>query len=239
MKETSHLMVVDLGTRRLASEITAKPERPPDHHFRLRIEAEHFSDGHVQVEWGEIITAVEIPTFHKLCLDSRGKTREEWFQLINELQIHHISANQVQQLESTAWYLIKASLLTYLWTEVAVLNGDPVHLRRHLTNEFVLDYTGKEGPQRYIYFLPAQLIQETNNAYLQRMYAMCLLSRLTVALDDQAVQTYFTPIHYPSQGVFAFDDAMPQGGPCYRLWRTIIERMSARLRTFAEGQTKA
>ena len=228
-------MLIELSTRRLESEIKRHPGCRTDFDFRLCVEAAHFAQGRVDLQWGEIVTSMELPKFHRFCIDSRGRTREAWFQLISDQNILHITAQQIQQLESSAWYLMKASMLIYLWTEVAVLNGDYAHLEHHLHDEFVLDYTGNEGPQRHIYFLPSSLLQPANDSCLHRLYALNLLSRLSVTLDQSAIVTYFTPIQFPIQGVFKFDDDQPNGGPCYRLWRTIVACTAKKLQAFTEG----
>ena len=232
-----HHLHLTLTSHRLASEIDRKPGAGPECILALNIQANSFLTGQVEWGWERPTETAPIEVFHKFCLNVRGKPRQQWLAIPERPASAFFHDTAIRTVPQTEWLLLKAAILTYLWSEVAALNGDPAYLEKHLHDEFILDYTGQPGAQKHIYFLSGDLLAPKNAQCLNRLYTLCQLSRIEVQLGTTTFSNYFTPLIYPPQRIDNFGRDQATGTDCYALWRVIIARMSTKLRLFTEGRT--
>jgi hypothetical protein len=202
--------------------------RPADSECRaeIKIVGDRFLNATVALTYdGRSILAAPQPQSHAFCRYIMGKPYRAWANALLDLP----EAAQGMTLELPAYTstteqnLIKACCLVYLWVEPALLGNDTARVEEMLTDNFVVDYSGRAGPQSLIYF-PAEEFQNTASPELRELYSQRVLCRLTVTTHDARVERFFTPIVPASLRVSALSAAS------YHKWLAIKDRLAAVVR---------
>lgn len=162
--------------------------------------------------------------FHAFSANAIGTDLREWPQLAVGAGLAWSGPGPESAFEQN---LVKAAMLVSLWIEPRLVSGATAGLDRELNDEIIVDYTGRVGPQRYVYFPQTGLVGEDAGA-AQILFAHRLLCRLVITINETRIERVFVPLAPP--GVL-----LSRLGSASGCWDKIRDAMARRVRALAGG----
>lgn len=214
---------------------TSGAEASPDWHLSLRVSGSGYARSSARLALDDdLVLECQLVDLSAFCSNSLNRPVREWSQVVREwdgaslfhalLQIADCSPGRLQSL-------FKACFMTYLWCEPQVISEDTAAWDHQLIDEYILRAEGMPSPVPYLYFLPEDISSSSEHrASLLVLYQLCLLGRLTIIVDDERQCRWFKPLVVPGTARWRFDPGIPEGGPNYRLWLRILERIERKFK---------
>ena len=172
-------------------------------------------------------------TFTKLASEVRGC---EFNNLIEVFSVNNSNKDFITYLQNITVEeigLIKSIFNIYIWLEISLIKGHELDIENMIYDEFIIDYTGRPGKQKDIYFLSKNIVPETHPFIIKKLVNLNLLCKLEVTYGLGSHTTYFIPFSKPGipMGDFASENDK-SGEVTYKFWKKILHEREHRIRRF-------
>lgn len=186
----------------------------------LTVEGVSFTESVVVVTLADhqLLTGTQIE-FHAFCAHALGTGSREWPRLADGDGLQWFEPGPSSGFTQN---LMKALMLVSLWIEPRLVSGATSGLDQELDDEIIVDYTGRLGAQRYIYFPPGQVVNSSQDA-IETLFAFRLLCRLSITIGETRLERFFVPLAPP--GVL-----LERLAGASKTWGFIRDAMARRIR---------
>jgi hypothetical protein len=199
-----------------------------EYSFTASIEGPDYHSSWISIlRQGQFLLSAPMEQFHHFCATVTGLPSRLW---ATKMQ----STSSFKDICFAGWNgselnLLRAMNLAYLWVEPVFVLSRAFSESETLLDDVILNYTGRPGPQPYIYFLSREL-HDSQSITLDQLFQFRLLCRATLHSGDSAVR-YFVPLALPSvqKGQLTSDAA--------ELWRKIKRDMEHSIRKLVDSQS--
>lgn len=209
--------------------------------LKIRLDAADMAQANsmFSLTYGERAINISASNFYSLSQNIKGSTGQLDITLaLNRLQVDPSFANSFLTKSLTEVSLFKSIFLIYYWVTIAFTDPYAVSLDSKIYDEFIVDYNNKLGSQPDIYFIKYNLINSSNQPYLNRLVELNLLVNLYIGSEiiGQA-NSYFIPLIKPGVSREYFSNKFDShGDKTYSLWKQILNDRDTRLRFWSKNR---
>ncbi|MBV8328003.1 hypothetical protein [Chryseobacterium sp.] len=170
----------------------------------------------------------------------RGKSKDAFLYNVikNDLIKSDNFINYIESLNEFSYNSIKSLFLLLNWLSFPLLNqwNEDLSIYEIFFDEFVVDWTNRPEPQKDIYLIKKEYINDENIEMLKHLEKINLLCEISIfPYKNQEIVSYFIPINKLgiSKELFEFKDYNGNNKNSYSFWKKILQdrdfRISQRL----------